>query len=185
MYSRLLLLKTISLFIFILLLCSSQYKNPPKKDYDSIMMDACKQYIINYTPLYVIDGDTTIVARFNTVPDSINSYLIDCAKHNNLKPLKYSAALIIRQHQEYLEQNNQEYMLMDALIQENGFIILLRQAMGIGNVDDEFTSMDYFPLFSGEVCGWINDNKKIIDDYKFIKKQMRRHKSFRSTKAVK
>lgn len=85
-------------------------------------MRACEEYIISYTPLYIVGEDTLTVARFNIVPDSINKYLIDCARNNDFKPLKYAAALIMRQHQEYLKVNNQEYMLMEALTQKNGLL---------------------------------------------------------------
>lgn len=174
MHNLLVHLKVISLLS--LFSCSSMYKTENTKEDDLIMMRACEEYITSYTPLYIVDEDTLAVARFNIVPDSINKYLIDCARKNDFKPLKYSAALIIRQHQEYLKVNDREYMLMEALTQKNGFIVLIRQAMKIGNIDDEFTNMDYFPIFSGDACKWINDNKGIIDDYKFVEMQRRKFK---------
>ena len=129
-----------------------------QKKHELKMMKACKNYIENYSPLYIIHGDTVLVARFNTIPDSINNYLINCASINNFKPLKYSAALIIRHNKEYIQLNNQDYMLMDGIIHErNGFIVLIRQAMSIGRVNDDFLDVNYFPFFSGDVCEWIED----------------------------
>jgi hypothetical protein len=137
---------------------------------DAAMLRACEQYILNYSPLYVIDNDTLNVARINTVPDSINDYLIKCAKDGNFKPLKFCAALMIRQNIEYLKKNGQDYMTIDATIQKNGFIVLIREAMGIGAVEDDFYGMSYFPMYTGDVCKWINDNKKKIKDFRFVEK---------------
>lgn len=46
--------------------------------------------------------------------------------------------------------------------------------MKMGNIDDDFTNMDYFPIFSGDACKWINYNKGILDDYKFVEKQKKK-----------
>ena len=165
MYSSL----VISLFLF--LSCVPTFRIESENDRDKVMMRACEQYVLNYRPLYSIKGNTFEVARFNLVPDSLNDYLINCTKSNNFKPLKYSAALIIRQHRDFLMHNDQEYMLSDALIQRNGFIVLIRHAMKIGSVEDDFADGNYFPFFSGEVCKWIEDNKNMIDDFKFVEKQ--------------
>jgi hypothetical protein len=142
-----------------------------REDDDSKMMKMCENYVLSYKPLYIVDNDTLIVARFNKVPDSINSFLLECAKSNDLRPLKYSLALIVRHNVEYLYMNKSDYIIGDGLlIENNGFIVLLRKAMGIGNINDSINTINYFQFYTGDVCLWMNKHKKSIVDFEFIKK---------------
>ncbi len=135
------------------------------------LMKACENYIENYSPQYIVNGDTLDIARFNDVPERINNYLISCARKGDFAPLKYAAALMIRHNKEYSRKNKSDYIIGDGLLhQKNGFIVLLRQAMKVGKVDDDLDSMNYFIYNTGEVCLWINDHKHLISDYDYVKR---------------
>ncbi|MBL7836941.1 MAG: hypothetical protein JNM67_05465 [Bacteroidetes bacterium] len=134
---------------------------------DSNYLSLCQYYLNNYCPLYIVDGDSMVASVFNYVPDSLNNYLFECAVKKDYRALKFAAALIIRQHYEYIKVNEEEYIIQDCLIQKNGFIELLRCAMGYDN-NRYYGDVDYFMVFTGEVIEWISKNKQQIDDYQFV-----------------
>jgi hypothetical protein len=146
--------------------------------------EACKTYVLNYEPLYIFNTDTFVVAKFNIVPDSLNIFLIQCAKERNFYFLKYAVAIIFKHDLEYTYQNHSDYILKDVLIQENnGFITLLREAMRDEYTNEEWESgAEVFP-FVNNVFAWCWKNKQKIIDFdfceKYYKKQEKKYKRLR------
>jgi hypothetical protein len=157
-----------------LLFCISLFLTFPSfgqdKSKDKLMMESCERYILNYKPLYINGKDTFLVARFNVVPDSLNSFLIQCAKENNFQPLQYSYALILRHNAECISINHEDYLIGDLVISENGFIILLLKAMNFEKIVDDFSLIAYLPIYTGDVCKWFEKNQKTIVNSHFIYK---------------
>lgn len=171
------MIKTITV-LTLLVLISCSYTNLSKSNVeeikenslysnDSNFLSSCEYYINNYNPLYIVDGDTLVASVFNYVPDSLNNYLLKCAVKKDYRALKFASALIIRQHYEYIKVNEEEYIIQDCLIQKNGFIELLRFAMGYDN-SSQYGDVDYFMVFTGEAIEWISKNKQQIDDYQYV-----------------
>jgi hypothetical protein len=167
-------------FILIVVLyfsCSSYKKaiNSKSSEYDSKMLKACELYVENYQPLYYLNGDTLEIGVFNSVPDSINNYLLKCAINNDFKALKYSYAIVLRQSKEIEKITTTPLVEHFIVFQPNGFIELFVKAMGVPKY--EYTEnevnegMIYSePLFFADLCEWAEKNKKIIIDFDYIKK---------------
>lgn len=166
----------ITLLITLLYGCTcfvfKQVQPHSKQDrYFTTMMNMCENYTISYLPLYCVKQDTFVVSKFNIVPSSINDFLIKCAENNDFRPLKYALSIVVRQNIEYNEQNKSDYIVGEGLlIEKNGFIILIRKAMNIGNEKDSVNSMNYFDFYTGDICLWMEKHKKMIIDYGFIQK---------------
>jgi hypothetical protein len=140
-------------------------ENNTELKWDSI----CASFIANYSPVYIHQQDTFVVARFAIPAEDLNYHLIDCAKHKDFHLLKYSAALIIRHNYEYDKVNHTDYLIGDgALLNKNGFIVLLREAMGFGEVNDDISMPNYFPFYTGDITVWIRKHKRKIEDYKYV-----------------
>jgi hypothetical protein len=157
--------------------CSSYKKamNNQISEYDLKMLKACELYVENYQPLHYLNGDTLELGRFNSIPDSINNYLITCAINNDFRALKYSYAIILRQSKEI------EGIVTTPMIEHfiefkpNGFIELFMKAMGVEKdeqIEGEINSgMIYSePLFFADLCEWAEKNKDIIEDFNYVKK---------------
>ena len=168
----------IFLLIVILFFSCSSYKktiNSNANEYDLKMLKACELYVENYQPLHYLNGDTLEIGIFNSIPDSINDYLIKCALNNDFRALKYSYAIILRQSKEIegivttpLVENFIEF-------QPNGFIELFIKAMGIKKneyIEGEVNlGMVYSePLFFADLCNWAEKNKELISDFDYIKR---------------
>jgi len=154
-------------------------------DYVSSMDEACKTFVLNYEPLYIFNTDTFVVAKFNIVPDSINTFLIQCAKERNFYFLKYAVAIICKHDLEYTYQNHSDYILDDGLIlqKNNGFLILLREAMRDEYSNEEWESgAEVFP-FVNNVFAWCWKNKQNIIDFgfceKYYKDQVKKYKKLK------
>lgn len=148
---------------------SRDFGNADTLDEKSFFDKACQLYVNSYHPLYFYEGDSFVVARFNIVPDWLNDYLISCAKRRDYSLLKYGCALIFIHNDEFYKKNREDYIIGEGLLlQKNGFIVLLRSAMGMGNVDDDISTENYFFANTGDVCFWIRNNKKKIRDYKYL-----------------
>jgi len=151
--------------------------NNNTNEYDLKMLKACELYVENYQPLHYLDGDTLEMGIFNYIPDSINNYLIACAKNNDFRALKYSYAIILRQRKEI------EGIVTTPLIenfiefQPNGFVKLFIKAMGINKSENA----DSEPLFFFDLCDWAEKNKKFIVDFDYVKRYKKHIKSSDTT----
>lgn len=134
---------------------------------------ACEEYIATYNPLYVVNGDTLLVARFNLVPEELNQYLIRCAKRKEFHLLKFSAALMIRQNIEYNLKNHSDYLVGEATVQKNGFIVLMLEAMGYQAAESDEGYPSDLIAYTGDFCTWILKNKEMIRDYQFVENYRR------------
>lgn len=169
------------LSIVILFFSCLSYKNAINSsvnEYDLKMLKACELYVENYQPLHYLNGDTLEIGIFNSIPDSINDYLIKCAMNNDFRTLKYSYAIILRQSKEI--EGIVTTPLVEHFIefQPNGFIELFIKAMGIekneyteGEVDLGMVYSE--PLFFADLCEWAENNKKLIGDFNYIKRYKR------------
>ena len=127
------------------------------------MMLKCEEFSKSYKPTYVIGRDTLIVSRFTQPPEDINSFLFNCIRNNDFRPLKYCCMIIIKQNLEYYKVNHDDYMLLDEWrYSKNGFLELIRIKMGIPL---DTVTMTYIPFYTGEICTWIHEHKKEIIDY--------------------
>jgi hypothetical protein len=144
------------------------------------MLKACELYADNYEPLHYLDGDSLELGRFNSIPDSINNYLIECSINNDFRALIYSYAIILQQSKDI--EGIVTTPLVEHFIefQPNGFVELFMKAMGVKKdeqIDGEINSgMIYSdPLFFADLCEWAEKNKNIIENFNYIKKY--KHKS--------
>jgi len=166
-YLTILLINSTALLFFCLSSIAQQKKIVTNSKL--LMLSACEKFIDSYKPVYYCNSDTFLVARFKTPPDSLNEFLFNCAIEKDYEPLKYSLALVIRHFKEYSKKNKQDYLISDGLIiGKNGFITLLRSAMGLGEVSDSNLSVDYFPFFTGDIWDWANKEKNKIKDFNYL-----------------
>lgn len=128
------------------------------------MLLKCEKFVTNYKPTYVIGEDSLVVSRFTLPPVDINNFLFDCIKNADFSPLKYSCVIVIKQNQEYFKINHMDYLLDEPSYAKNGFLELLRIKMGLPNSEQDYIA----PMFTGDICKWIHDNKKEIYDYQYI-----------------
>jgi len=138
-----------------------------QESYHAKMMEACSLFVDSYKPTYVVNSDTLFVSRFTLPPDSVNIFLFDCIKRKDLSPLKFAAVIFIKQNREYRNVNKQDFFLGDGDYSNNGFVELVRYAMGI---KDEAMDFYNFPYYTGEVCKWIRENRNKIEDYCYVDK---------------
>jgi hypothetical protein len=71
---------------------------------------------------------------------------------------------VVKQNQEYSKANHEDFILDDPSYVQNGFIELLRSKMRIPKNESDYIA----PIFTGDICKWIHDNKKEIYDYQYI-----------------
>lgn len=148
------------------LLCATPARSAtPDSSYASYMQQ-CDDYIRHYQPQYIKGLDEPYIPH---VPDSLNEWLIARAAAHDYAPLKYACALILLQNQELLSALKSDRMMSNGMLQErNGFIVLLREAMGRGQVGDSIKGAEYLPFETGDLCSWIRHNKKKIPDYEYL-----------------
>jgi hypothetical protein len=156
---------------FVLLLFVGQMAVGQKHKIDDTtftrMMDRCKSFVANYKPAYINGSDTLIVSMIAMPPDDINKFLFECIENKNFKPLKYSAVVFMKQHKEYDSVNHQDYELEDTAYVENGFVEMMKVAMGFGHAENKIGNMVH--VYTGDVCQWVWDNPKKIDDFEYVK----------------
>jgi len=121
----------------------------------------------SYQPTYLRGTDTLVVSMIAMPPEYLNKFLFDCIKKRNYKPLKYAAAVFVKQHNEYMKVNHQDYKLEDSAYIKNGFVELMRAGMGLGRNESGVDNIE--ELTTGDVCGWIDDHAKKIDGYEYVK----------------
>ncbi len=122
-------------------------------------MQQCDDYIRHYQP----------EASFAHVPDSLNGWLIARALAHDHAPLKYACALLLLQNQKLISVTQADRSISDGMLPErNGFVILLREAMGRGQVSDSISDAEYLPFSTADICYWIRHNKKKIPDYEYL-----------------
>ena len=139
----------------------------PDSTYASYMQQ-CDDYVRHYQPLYMYGQDTFAVSKFAPVPAGLDDWLQRCAIAHDYTPLKYACAIVLLQNQEWLSAGRPDYMIAEGLLQRNGFIALLREAMGRGRLSDSVTDAEYLPFTSGDLCYWIRHNKKKIPGYEYL-----------------
>lgn len=154
--------KLILSIILILNSCMILAQND-NESFDKIM-NKCQDFVDNYKPTYVIGADTLVVSRFTMPPDNLNKFLFDCIKKGDYRPLKYSCVIVMKQNMEYSKVNHMDYLLDEPSYAQNGFLELLRTKMGLTNNGQDYIA----PMFTGDICKWIHDNKRVIYDYQYI-----------------
>jgi hypothetical protein len=143
------------------------------------MLNACEVYADNYEPLYYINQDTFELGVFNYIPDSINNYLLECAKNNDFRALKYSYAVILRQGKTIEGISTTPSVTNFIIFNPNGFVDLFAKAMGIEKYslfNGEIREIYPDPLFFFDFDKWVDNNKKQIDDFKYVKKYKKKLK---------
>jgi hypothetical protein len=175
MLNKIVLFKITVLLFYLFTNCSSTKKI---SEYDITMLKACEFYTDNYEPLHYLEEDTSILGVFNYIPDSINNYLIECAKNNDFRALKYSYAIILRQAKE-IEGICTSQLVEDYVeFQPNGFVDLFVKAMGIEKGSEVRIYSD--ALFFLDFYEWAEKNKKKIDDFNYVRKYKRKLKRLSS-----
>lgn len=160
--------KLILLIVLILNSCVILAQND-NESFDK-MMHKCQAFVDNYKPTYVIGTDTLVVSRFTLPPDDLNKFLFDCIKKGDFRPLKYSCVIVMNQSQEYSNVNHEDYLLDEPSYAKNGFLELLRTKMGLPKNEQDYIA----PMFTGDLCKWIHDNKSVIYDYQYIDKFLKK-----------
>lgn len=134
--------------------------------FNAVMQD-CQDFVDAYQPTYVMGKDTLVVSAITTPPDYMNKFLFQCIKQRNYAPLKYAAAVFVKQHNEYMSVNHQDYQLEDSTYANNGFVELMRAAMGLGRNEAGIQNIE--ELTTGDVCSWIDDHAKKIQGFEYVK----------------
>ncbi len=156
------------IFVVLLFICNMGLAQKTTDSVFTGMMGLCKNFADSYLPTYVTPaGDSLIVSMISTPTADINTFLFDCIKAKNFKPLKFSAVVLIKQHNEYINVNHQDYNLDDSTYAKNGFVEMLRVAMGLGRSKDGIGNIEQ--LNTGDVYDWIKKNPKKFDDYAYVK----------------
>ncbi|HTA82924.1 MAG TPA: hypothetical protein VK783_08325 [Bacteroidia bacterium] len=149
-------------------ICSTAQSNNYNDSVYSIMMHKCEEFVENYKPTYITKkGDTLVTARYTMPPSDINTFIFNCIKKNDFKPLKFSAIIFLLQNYEFMNAMKEDYPLNvepEFDYKKNGFIQMMRIAM-YGN---KAMNTPCGPTYSNEVCKWIKVNKNKIYDSSFI-----------------
>jgi len=144
----------ITVFIAIIVFIACTARKPVVSKYSN----SFENYIKNYKPLYHYKGDTFVIPRFNLVDDSINKILFKCAANKDFTLIKYAAAVISIQHC-VLTKYSDEFIISDGLmVENNGFIELVRVFLNVENNGAKYNSINYFPNFLGETVFQIRNN---------------------------
>ena len=131
------------------------------------VMQDCEDFTDAYQPTYIRGTDTLLVSAITMPPDYMNKFLFNCIKTRNYAPLKYAAAIFVKQHNEYMKINHQDYQLEDSTYVGNGFVELLRAAMGLGRNEAGVQNIE--ELTTGDVCDWIDAHAKKIQGFEYVK----------------
>lgn len=161
------LLRSLLLLCITVLLCSAQAHATTGADSSYAgYMQQCDDYIHHYQPQYTGGQNAPLLAR---VPDSLNEWLISRALAHDYAPLKYACALILLQNQELSATELHDLPISGGMMPErNGFVVLLREAMGRGHVSDNIHDAEYLPFYTADLCYWIRHNKRKITDYEYL-----------------
>jgi uncharacterized protein (TIGR02145 family) len=146
--------------------------------YDSVMLAACESYADNYEPLHIVGQDTiSMLGVFNYIPDSINNYLIDRAKNNDFRALKYAYVVVYRQSLSIKEIVTTPCLPETNIAAQgfkleypNGFVDLLARAMARSEMEEWPEDWWYGSLCYPEVFGWAEENKEKFGDWNYIER---------------
>jgi hypothetical protein len=76
-------------------------------------MKLCNRFVKNYKSTIKHNGDTLVVSQI-TQPDSlVNNFLLNCAKREDFRPVKYSFVVIGKQSIEYSEKYKSDYIVYE------------------------------------------------------------------------
>ncbi|MCF8218611.1 MAG: hypothetical protein K9J21_06485 [Bacteroidales bacterium] len=118
------------------------------------MMDSCRRYVINYTPIYVEEGDSLAVPKIPEPPPAINKYLFKCIRNSNYKPLKYSYVLLVKQCNIY----RLDHILGEPRYKNNGFLEMARVFLDIKTSKGKYIT----PYFTCQICEMLYKRKTDI-----------------------
>lgn len=142
--------------------------------YDSLRnkLKALKEYAESVDPVYIIDGDTFVIAKLSRPPDSINSFLDYFKKNNVTEAYKYAFLQILKLKLAYkgFDYDFCNYYY-DYPFADNGIIDLAMHAMGI-----EYDSIGCAFTKTYDVYLWLLKHKEIYVGYKPMETYMRKIK---------
>jgi hypothetical protein len=136
-------------------------------------MKLCNRFVKNYKATIKHNGDTLVVSRI-TQPDSlVNNFLLNCAKREDFRPVKYGFVVIGKQSIEYSEKYKSDYIVYegggDNLYKNNGLVALVVAFIKKYEMDND----ENFVLYTIDVNELMIKHRKKIPDYNYIKQHLK------------
>ena len=129
----------------------------------------CDSFVFHYEPTKILGKDTLVAPYLTNPPDSLNNFLLKCAENKDFRFLKYAVVIFLKQSSYYYTHQHQDYEIFAVTIGKNGFVELMRIAMGVQ--DKRFE-----PYFFSNVLIWEKNNKRKINDFKYVKRYLKEYR---------
>jgi hypothetical protein len=146
--------------------CHSSVKN----DNFNELMHLCEQTTLSYVPKNKIDTETghSECCAFPKLDNrKIDSFVVDCIKQRNYRPVKFGCVLYLRYYFAMQEKNSRTF-----------YPTFPPSFDGLSNIVDTVVHKSIGGSFDSvpSVCNWCLRSEKDIDDIDFVRKEYQRLK---------